>query len=390
MPLLSPVAAREPSGLLASATPRRSVGMAQSLARQQALERKARSFRVPLGDLARFTQQLSALLAAGLPLVQCLDALQEQVEHPCFRIIIREVRSDIAQGNPFSAAVRRFPRAFNPLFIAMVEAGEASGALAEILGRVAGYFESTVKLAKKVKSAMVYPIAVIGLAVVLVAVLLIFVIPVFAGMFASAGAKLPGPTQALIDFSDFLRGWWWALLLGGGALGWLGRRLVATPAGRRAFDAAIIRLPVAGAIIHKVALSRFCRTYAALVRAGVPILRVLEIVAAAGGRAQIEAACGVISRHLSAGGQVSEALEGDPYFPATLRHMVKAGEATGNVDGMLNKLADFYDHECETGIAGLTSLIEPALIVFLGVVIGGIVMAMFLPIFQMGSVVAAS
>jgi len=360
---------------------------AQTFAKQKSLEKKAKNYRLPLGELALFTQQLSSLITAGLPLVQSLDALQEQTGDLVFRIIIRDVRNDIAGGNSFSSATRKFPRAFNTLFVSMVEAGEASGALAEILTKVASYFEASVKLSKKVKSAMTYPIAVIGLAVVLVTVLMIFVIPVFAAMFADFGAKLPAPTQMLIDVSNFLRSFWWlvALIIYGT---WIGtRKYVATPAGRAHRDHLVVRAPIFGPLIRKIAVSRFCRTYATLIRAGVPILRTLEIVAAASGKVQIENTCGEIAKHVSQGGQVSEVLSADTFFPPVVMHMVKAGESTGNVDGMMSKIADFYDTEIDATTAALTSLIEPLLIVFLGVVVGGIVMAMFLPIFQMGAVV---
>jgi type IV pilus assembly protein PilC len=362
------------------------VKVAQSLAKQKALEKKAKKYRLPMGELALFTQQLASLLTAGLPLVQCLEALQDQTEDPCFRIIIRDVRNEISAGNSFSTAVKLFPNAFNTLFVSMVEAGEASGGLAEILGKVAGYFESTVKLTKKVKSAMTYPIAVIGLSFALVNVLLIFVIPVFADMFADFGSALPTPTQMLIDVSNFLKKWWWACGFGMYGAYWLGSKFVATPNGRRVRDEALIKAPVFGNLVHKIALSRFCRTYATLIRSGVPILRTLEIVSAASGKVQIEDACDEIARHVSQGGQISDILATNQFFPPMMKHMVKAGEATGNVDGMMNKIADFYDVECEATVAALTSLIEPMLIVFLGVVVGGIVMAMFLPIFQMGAV----
>lgn len=359
---------------------------AQELRRQKSYEKKAKNYRLPLGELAVFTQQLSSLLAAGLPLVQCLEALQDQTEDPCFRIVLRDVRADISQGNSLSSACRKFPKAFNNLFVSMVEAGEASGGLPEILGKVAGYFEASVKLTKKVKSAMTYPIAVIGLAIVLVNVLLILVIPVFADMFRDFGAKLPLPTQILIDTSDFLKLSWWVLALAGYGIYLALSRFVATPRGRRIKDNLLVGAPIFGSLIHKIALSRFCRTYATLIRSGVPILRALEIVAAASGKTQIEEACVQIARHVSSGGQVSEVLAANAFFPPLMRHMVKAGEATGNVDGMMNKVADFYDVECEATIASLTSLIEPMLIVFLGVVVGGMVMAMFLPIFQLGAV----
>ncbi len=387
MPLMATITSA--TGSAAKADPKKgrsSVNAAQALAKQQALEKKSKKYKLPLGELAIFTQQLSSLLLAGLPLVQCLEALQDQTEDPCFRIIIRDVRADISSGNSFSSAVRKFPNSFNTLFVSMVEAGEASGGLAEILVKVAGYFEASVKLTKKVKSAMTYPIAVIGLAVALVNVLLIFVIPVFAAMFADFGAKLPAPTQFLIDLSDFMKAWWWAIGLGAYGVYVGTGKYVATPKGRRQKDMFLVRAPIFGNLIHKIALSRFCRTYATLIRSGVPILRTLEIVSAASNTVQIEDACEEIAKHVSQGGQVSEVLAANPFFPPMMKHMVKAGESTGNVDGMMTKIADFYDVECEATVASLTSLIEPILIVFLGVVVGGIVMAMFLPIFQLGAV----
>ncbi len=370
----------------AAAKPKSSVQQAQALAKQKALEKKSKTYKLGLGELAIFTSQLASLLQAGLPLVSCLEALQDQTEDQVFRIVIRDVRNDIATGTSFSAAVKKFPNSFNSLFVSMVEAGEASGGLAEILAKVAAYFESTVKLTKKVKSAMTYPIAVIGLAVALVNVLLIFVIPVFADMFKDFGAKLPAPTQMLIDLSNFLKTWWWAIALGAYGAFTLLKKYTATPAGRRQKDNFLVRAPIFGNLVHKIALSRFCRTYATLMRSGVPILRTLEIVSSASGMCQVEDACVEIAKHVSQGGQVSEVMAANPFFPPMMKHMVKAGESTGNVDGMMNKIADFYDTECDATVAALTSLIEPMLIVFLGIVVGGIVMAMFLPIFQLGAV----
>jgi type IV pilus assembly protein PilC len=229
-------------------------------------------------------------------------------------------------------------------------------------------------------------------------VLLIFVIPVFAAMFADFGAKLPAPTQMLINLSNFLKPDFSSIgtfvlkisivhLLIAGYFVFLGvQKFIATPNGRRVKDEFLVRAPIFGNLVHKIALSRFCRTYATLIRSGVPILRTLEIVSAASGKVQIEDACDEIARHVSQGGQVSEILAANQFFPPMMKHMVKAGEATGNVDGMMTKIADFYDVESEATISALTSLIEPMLIVFLGVVVGGIVMAMFLPIFQLGAV----
>jgi type IV pilus assembly protein PilC len=382
----------------ASKAPKLSFMASQSLAKQKSFERKAKNYRIPLESLAIFTAQLAALLTAGLPLVSSLEALQEQMEDPVFRVIIREVRLEISAGSSFSAAVKRFPKGFNALFISMVEAGEASGNLAEILQKVAAYFESSVKLTKKVKSAMAYPIAVIGLAVVLVNVLLVFVIPVFAEMFSGFGAKLPAPTQVLIDVSNFLKPDFGfpgfitkisVIHVGVGVWGlwkcW--QKFTATPKGREFKDQLVHRAPIFGPLSHKITMSRFCRTYATLMRSGVQILRTLEIVASASGKTQVEKACVDIAKHISQGGQVSEVMAANSYFPPMMKHMIKAGESTGNVDGMMSKVADFFDTEIDATVGALTSLIEPLLICFLGVVVGGIVMAMFLPIFNMASII---
>lgn len=361
----------------------------QKLAKQKAIEKRAKTKRIPLDTLTVFTQQLSSMLEAGLPLVSALEALQDQTEDPVFQIIIRDVRLDISGGTSFSAAVTKFPNAFPNLFTSMVEAGEASGGLAPILGKVAVYFEDSLKLYKKVKGAMTYPVAVIMLACVLVCVLLIFVIPVFAEMFAGFGKKLPAPTQALIDLSNFLKSYIIYMIIGGFIISKAIGKAVKTPKGRLTRDKLLYRVPVLGELIQKVSVSRFCRTYAILLRAGVPILRAIEIVAKASGNTFIEIACLDLSRHISSGGQMSEVLAQNTYFPPTVKHMVKAGEQTGNVDGMMNKISDYFDNETKNLIEALTSLMEPILICFLGVVIGGIVMAMFLPIFQLASVVSS-
>ena len=382
----------------ANKAPKLSFMASQTLAKQKSFERKAKNYKIPLEALAIFTAQLAALLTAGLPLVSSLEALQEQMEDPVFRVIIREVRLEISAGSSFSAAVKRFPKGFPSLFISMVEAGEASGNLAEILQKVAGYFESSVKLTKKVKSAMAYPIAVIGLAVVLVNVLLVFVIPVFAEMFTGFGAKLPAPTQLLIDVSNFLKPeFGWPGIITKISILHLGivfygiwkiwQKFVATPKGREFKDHLVHRAPIFGPLSHKIAMSRFCRTYATLMRSGVQILRTLEIVASASGKTQVEKACVEIAKHITQGGQVSEVMAANSYFPPMMKHMIKAGESTGNVDGMMSKVADFFDTEIDATVGALTSLIEPLLICFLGVVVGGIVMAMFLPIFNMASII---
>jgi len=359
----------------------------QKLAKQKSYEKQAKRKKIKLEELTVFTQQIAAMLEAGLPLVGALEALEEQSDNPVFQIIIRNVKNEVSAGRSFSDSCRDYPRAFPNLFVSMVEAGEASGSLAEILDKTSTYFEETVKLMKQVKGALVYPSVVIGLAIILVNVLLIFVIPVFSEMFTGFGAELPKPTQLLIGFSDFLKTYIIFLIMGLVVIFTLVKRFCATPKGRVIKDNVIIKLPVIGELTRKVNLSRFCRTYAILMRSGVPILKTLDIVASASGNTYVERACKNISKHISAGGQVSEIVADDPYFPPMVKHMSRAGEQTGNVDGMLLKVADFYDAEVETLVAALTSLMEPLLITFLGVVIGGIVMAMFLPIFQLSSVV---
>lgn len=359
----------------------------QKLAKLKAAEKKVNKTKVKLDDLAIFTQQLASMLQAGLPLVTAMDALQEQTNNLVFRIIIRNVRNDVASGTPFSEGCAKYSNAFPKLFVSMVRAGEASGNLADILEKTAGYFEESVKLAKKVKGAMTYPVTVILFAAVLVNVLLVFVIPVFAGMFTSFGSELPGPTQFLIDTSDFLKKYIiyiiFGLFIGWKALG----KFFATPRGRGVKDFLIIRMPVFGDLARKVSLSRFCRTFSILMKSGVPILQSLEIVASGSNNVYIEKACSEIARNVSQGGQISEVLATNTYFPSMIKHMTQAGEQTGDIDSMMVKISDFYDVEIENMVNSLTSLLEPLLIVVLGVVIGGIVIAMFLPIFKMPTVI---
>ncbi len=389
MAFISSTSSSRPGAAASSGAPKRRTSFAESqrLAKQRSYEKKSKHYKLKLGELTVFTQQLGSMLEAGLPMVSSLEALMEQTEDPVFRIIIRDVRNEVASGNPLSDAARKYPRAFNNLFVSMVEAGEASGALAPILMKVAEYFEATLALTKKVKSAMTYPIAVIGLAIILVNVLLIFVIPVFAEMFEDFGEQLPAPTQMLIDFSNFLKSNIVFIILAGGAVGYIAKKFFATERGRRIRDQLLMKMPIVGRLRQKISLSRFCRTYAILSRSGVPILRSLEIVASASDNTYVEAACKEISKNISQGGQVSDVLREDPYFPPMMKHMVRAGEQTGNVDGMMLKVADFYDTEVDATVSGLTSLLEPIMIVIIGIIVGGIVMAMFLPIFELSNVV---
>ena len=359
----------------------------QQLAKQRAYEKKAHKAKIKMAVLCIFTQQLASMLDAGLSLVAALGALEEQTEHPVFRIIIREVKNDVASGTAFSEAVSKFPRAFPNLFISMVEAGEASGGLAGLMGKVATYFENSVRLMKKVKGAMAYPVSVVTLAIILVNVLLIFVIPKFAEMYKDFGKELPKFTRMVISASDFVQGNILYIAAIAFAIAWALRHFVSTPKGRIIKDKFFYKVPVLGGLIQKVAMARFCRTYAILLRSGVPILRALEIVSKASGNSFVEAGCREIIRDISQGGQLSDTIANLSYFPPTVKHMSRAGEQTGNVDGMMDKVADFYDNEVNNTVDALTSLMQPLIIVFLGVVVGGIVIAMFLPIFNMASAV---
>jgi type IV pilus assembly protein PilC len=387
MPITSSSASLGAKG--SSRNKKKKTGFAESqrLAKLRSCEKRAPKHKVKLGDLTVFTQQLGSMLDAGLPLVSSLDALQEQTDDQVFRVIIRDVKNDIASGTSFSDAVKKFPRAFNNLFTSMVEAGEASGQLSEILQKVSVYFEDSVKLTKKVKSALMYPIAVILLAIGLVNVLLIFVIPTFKEMFTDMGAELPMPTQMLIDLSDWLKANILFVIVGMIVFWKLLGKFISTPRGRVIKDRFLFRMPIVGQLSQKIAVSRFCRTFAILLRSGVPILKTLDIVSRASGNTYIESACKDISRVINQGGQVSEILAEKTYFPPMVKHMAKAGEQTGKMDAMFDKISNFYDSEIESTVAGLTSLMEPILICFLGIVIGGIVMAMFLPIFNMANVV---
>jgi len=359
----------------------------QRLAKLKVAEKKSHKSKIKLEEMAIFTQQLSSMLGAGLPLVSALEALQEQTSNLIFQVIIRSVRIDVASGTPFSEACAKYPNGFPKLFVSMVQAGEASGNLGDILEKTSSYFDESVKLNKKVKSALTYPVTVILFAIVLVNVLLIFVIPVFAEMFTSFGGQLPAPTQFLIDLSNFLKNYIvfiiLGLVIGIKVLG----RFFKTPKGRQVKDFLLLRIPIFGELVRKVSISRFCRTFSILMKSGVPILQSLEIVSSGANNVYVEKACSDISRTVSQGGQISEVLAVTPYFPSLIKHMTQAGEQTGDIDSMMVKISDFYDIEIENTVNALTSLLEPLLIVVLGVIIGGIVMAMFLPIFKMPTVI---
>jgi type IV pilus assembly protein PilC len=348
---------------------------------------KAASGSVPLQDLVMFTRQLATLIDAGIAIVGALQALAEQTDNKIMRDVIRDICARVESGDNFSAALTKHPQTFERLYCCMVDAGEKGGLLAEILARLATYLENTVRLQKKVKSAMMYPTIVTLVAVTITIFLLVKVVPTFGEIFSGFGAKLPAPTQFLIDLSGWMKKWWWliGLIVGAVIYGWLS--FIKTKVGLEFWDRNRIRLPVFGHIAHKICLARFSRTLASLIRSGVPILEVLNITANCVGNVVMEQAIRSASADIEKGDGISAALGRHPVFPVMIIRMLSAGEATGKIDAMLERVADFLDDEIETILDGLTSLIEPLLIVFLGVTVGSIVICMFLPIFKMSDII---
>ncbi|MFZ4693599.1 MAG: type II secretion system F family protein [Verrucomicrobiia bacterium] len=345
--------------------------------------------KVPETDLVMFTRQLATMVDAGIPIVQSLTALVEQTTHRSFKPVLKQVTSTVETGEQLSTALARFPTVFDRLFVNMVRAGEAGGALAEILDRLAGFLEASAKLKKKVKSSMSYPVIVMCMAIIIVIFLLIKVIPVFAGIYKDFNAKLPLPTQVLINLSEVLRSAWGivvgfvvaAILVGL-------NRWTKTEGGRKQWDALKLKFPVFGPLLRKVAVSRFARTFSQLIRSGVPIIETLNIVASSSGNWLIESATMDAAKAIEKGESIGPSLAKHPIFPPMIIRMITAGESTGKVDVMLEKISDFYDSEIDATLSGLTSLIEPLLIAFLGVVIGSIVLAMFMPIFKLHEIVS--
>jgi type IV pilus assembly protein PilC len=343
--------------------------------------------RVPAMDLVIFTRQLATMIDAGLAMVQSLQGLAEQTSNKVMRDVIKDVCSRVEGGDSFSEALQKHPKAFNRLFICMVAAGERGGLLAEILARLATYLENAARIRKKVKSAMMYPTVVTVVAILITGFLLVKVVPVFGDVFSTFGAELPAPTQYLINISNFVRHWILLIVLGVGGMvyGWF--YFIKTAAGRQFWDSRRIKLPIFGAIAHKICLARFNRTLASLVRSGVPILEVLQIVSQTVDNVVMEKAIKAAALDIERGESISTALSKHPVFPSMTIRMVTAGEQTGKLDNMLERVADFLDEEIETTLAGLMSLIEPLLIVFLGVVVGGMVICMFLPIFKLSTII---
>jgi type IV pilus assembly protein PilC len=348
----------------------------------------SKSGRVRSEDLVMFTRQLATMVDAGLPLVLALTSLEEQASNKVFRVIIKDIRERVEGGSSFSEALSKHPRVFNRLFVSMVQAGEIGGLLAEILDRIASYLESTHRLRKKVISAMTYPAAVSVIALVIVSFLMFFIVPKFGEIYAELGSDLPLPTKILVAISNKVvsNAVWVIVGIIAAIVGFVYWKK--TPPGAYMWDQLKLKLPIFGPLLHKVSLSRFCRTFASLIRSGVPILDALQIVATSSGNRVIERRTTDSAIGVEKGENLSLSLSRYEVFPPMMVRMISAGEQTGNVDLMMEKLADFYDTEVDATLQSLTSLIEPLLIVFLGVVVGSIVICMFLPIFGLSQAVA--
>ena len=341
--------------------------------------------KMPLGikqkRVAIFTRQFSVMLDAGLPLVQCLEILGEQEEDRNFREIIQQVRTDVESGSSLADSMRKHPKAFNNLYVSMIAAGEAGGILDIILQRLATYIEKVVRLNNQVKSALIYPVTIIVIAVGVVAIILWKVIPVFAQMFAGLGGELPFLTRVVVGASNFLVRYFIFIAIAI-VLAWLAfKRWYKTESGRRVVDGLTLKLPVVGMLVRKIAVARFCRTLATLTSSGVPILDGLEITAKTSGNAIVEDAIMAVRKAVEEGKTISGPLAETKVFPPMVVQMVNVGEQTGALDQMLSKIADFYEEEVDTAVAGLMKLLEPVMIVILGGIIGTIVTAMYLPMY---------
>src|SRR3954469_2006689 len=334
-------------------------------------------------SLAVFTRQFSVMIDAGLPLVQCLEILGSQEEDKNFAAVILATRGDVESGASLADAMKRHPKTFDPLFTNMIAAGEAGGILDTILKRLATYIEKSVKLKSQVQSAMIYPVAVIVIAVVVVGVILWKVIPTFASLFAGLGAELPLPTRVVIAASNGLVKYMPVVIVGIVAAGFAFRQYYATPNGRRVVDAIVLKMPILGSLMRKIAVARFCRTLSTLLASGVSILEALDITARTSGNAVVEEAILTTRRSIERGETIAQPLKETAVFPPMVVQMIGVGEATDALDTILSKIADFYEEEVDVAVAGLLTLMEPLMIALLGGIVGGIVIAMYMPIFSL-------
>lgn len=342
---------------------------------------------IKLDELVIFSRQLATMVDAGIPIVNALDILGEQIENVSFKQVISKIRDDVETGSSLSEAFAKHANIFSDLFINMVRAGESSGMLDEILDRVAMYLEKTSSLQKKIKSALVYPVAVVIMALGITAFLMLNVIPVFKDIYEGFGATLPTPTAVLLAISDFMRHYFYVAIVFAVAAGFAILRYIKTDKGGLALDRLKLNMPIFGVLAKKIAVGKFTRTLSTLIRSGVPILDSLDIVGKTAGNRVIEIAVESVRQNVKEGEAISEPLAKSGVFPPMVVRMVSVGEQTGELEKMLTKIADFYDDQVDAAVTGLTSLIEPLIIAFLGIVVGGIVICMFLPILKITSVV---
>ena len=356
-------------------------------------ERKARAAgqttgrRVRDKDLAIYTRQFSTMVDAGLPIVQCLSILAEQSESKVLRSVTAKIALDVEGGATLADSFSKYPKTFDNLFTNMVQVGESGGVLDVVLQRLSGYIEKAAKLKAKVKSAMVYPATIISVAILVIIFMMTFVIPTFAQMFKNMGAELPLPTKIVLILSDFTRQYVIFIIAALGAMIFAIKKYYGTDQGSMAIDTLLLKFPIIGLLIQKVSVARFTRTLGTLISSGVPILEGLRITARSAGNRVVEKAVMQARQAVSAGRTLTEPLRQTPIFPPMVVHMINVGENVGALDQMLSKIADFYDDEVDTAVGALTSLLEPLMIVFLGVIVGGLVVAMYLPIFRMVTLV---
>jgi type IV pilus assembly protein PilC len=342
---------------------------------------------VPQKLVVVFTRQFATMINAGLPLVQCLTILANQQENAAFANIISQVKNDVESGQSLGEALLKHPKVFNQLYTNLVEAGEAGGTLDVILNRLSTYIEKTQKLKKKVKGAMVYPAVVTGVAVAVTAVILIFVIPVFEKMFSEVGQVLPAPTRVVIGISRFVTDYIHFMFLGFIGFLFLVRRFYKTARGKYLIDSWLLKLPIFGMLLRKVAVAKFARTFGTMISSGVPILEAMDIVAKSSGNKVVERAVYAARGSIAQGKTISEPLESSKVFPIMVTQMIAVGEASGELDTMLNKIADFYDDDVDAMVNTLTSMMEPVMMIILGGIVGGLVISMYLPIFKMGEAI---
>ncbi len=343
--------------------------------------------RIKQKEIALMSRQLATMVNSGLTLIRSLSILEDQSENPALKEIVGKVRTTVEQGVSLSVALEQHPKAFSPLYVSMVKAGEVSGALDETLTRLADTLEAGARLRSQIKSAMAYPVVVLNLIVFIVMAMLVFVVPIFEKMYDDLGGTLPLPTQALINLSRFITSKWWMILLVMVGLIYAFKRWKKTEAGRRRWDAMKLKFPVFGKLTQKVAISRFARTFSVLSRTGVPVLQTLDIVAETAGNATVSDAVLEVQASVKKGESLAQPLEQHDVFPPMVTQMMAVGEETGALDAMLGKVADFYDREVEDTVNALTSLIEPILIVVMGVVVGGILISLYLPMFNIANLI---